>query len=63
MPKVQEVKQDESVYSRDELLAAAVSFGVKPEVVAGAMRLAGKNAMTRAEAEAAIKTFLERMVQ
>lgn len=56
------VQQQEPVYSRDELIAAAVSFGVKPEVVAGALRLAGKDSMTRAEAEKAIKAFLERKV-
>jgi len=55
-------EQKEPVYSRDELIAAAFSFGVKPEVVAGAMRLAGKDSMTRAEAERAIRKFLERKV-
>jgi hypothetical protein len=54
--------RQESVYSRDELIAAASSFGVKPEVVAGALRLAGKDSMTKAEAEKAIKNFLERKV-
>ena len=63
MLKVQEeVKQNEPVYSRKELLAAAVSFGVKPEVVAGALRLAGKDSMTKADVEKAIKKFLERKV-
>lgn len=51
-----------SVYSRDDLIAGAASFGVRPEVVAGALRLAGKDAMTRTEAEAAIKAFLTREV-
>jgi hypothetical protein len=59
---VEQVQPQEPVYSRDELIAAAVSFGVKPEVVAGALRLAGKDSMTRAEAEKAIKAFLERKV-
>lgn len=53
---------EEPVYSRSELIAAASSFGVKPEVVAGALRLAGKDSMTKAEAEKAIKNFLERKV-
>lgn len=53
---------DEQTYERDEILSAAASFGVKPEVVAGALKLAGKTAMTRAEAEKAIKAFLERQV-
>jgi hypothetical protein len=55
-------QEQEPVYGRDELIAAASSFGVKPEVVAGALRLAGKESMTRAEAERAIKTFLRRKV-
>jgi len=53
-------KEPEAVYGRDELVAAAASFGVKAEVVAGALKLAGRNAMTRKETEAAIKSFLER---
>ena len=52
----------EPVYSREELIAAASSFGVKPEVVAGALRLTGKDSLTKTEAEKAIKTFLERKV-
>lgn len=58
----QEQVVNEPIYSRDELISAAASFGVKPEVVAGALRLAGKNEMTRPEAESAIKKFLERTV-
>ena len=53
---------EEPVYSRSELIAAASSFGVKPEVVAGALKLAGKESMTKTEAEKAIKAFLERKV-
>lgn len=55
-------QQQEPVYSREELIAAASSFGVKPEVVAGALKLAGKDTMTKAEAKKAIKAFLERKV-
>lgn len=55
-------KQTESVYSRNELIGAAVAFGVKPEIVAGALELAGKNEMTKAEAKAAIKKLLGRKV-
>jgi len=55
--------QPEPHYSREELINAASSFGVKPEVVAGAMRLAGRDSMTRGEAEKAIKRFLERVVK
>lgn len=53
---------EEAVYTKEELMAAASAFGVKPEVVAGALRLAGKDAMTKAEAEQAIQAFLSREV-
>ena len=56
------VQQPEARYSRSELIAAASSFGVKPEVMAGALKLAGKDTMTKAEAEKAIKDFLKRKV-
>lgn len=55
-------QQQEPVYIREELIAAASSFGIKPEIVAGALRLAGKDSMTKTEAEKAIKNFLERKV-
>ena len=54
--------QPEPQYSRSELIEAASSFGVKPEVVAGALKLAGKDTMTKTEAEKAIKDFLKRKV-
>ena len=54
--------QPEPQYSRSELIEAASSFGVKPEVVAGALKLAGKDKMTKSEAEKAIKLYLERKV-
>ena len=56
------VQQPEARYSRSELITAASSFGVKPEVMAGALKLAGKDTMTKAEAKKAIKDFLERKV-
>ena len=52
----------EACYSRSELIEAAFSFGVKPEVMAGALKLAGKDMMTKTEAEKAIKDFLKRRV-
>ena len=55
-------RQPESLYSRNELIVAASSFGVKPEVMVGALRLAGKDEMTKAEAKSAVKRFLERKV-
>jgi len=56
------VQQPEARYSRNELLAVASSFGVKPEVVAGALKLVAKDYMTKAEAKEGIKKFLERKV-
>lgn len=56
------IQEQEQVYTRLELLAAAASFGVQQEVVAGALRLSGRDGMTRLEAEKAIKNFLEREV-
>ena len=53
---------EEPVYNRSELITAASSFGVKPEVVAGALKLSGKDTMTKTEAEKAIKDFLKRKV-
>lgn len=52
----------EAVYSKDELISTADAFDVKPEVIAGALKLAGKDEMTKKEAEKAIKAFLEREV-
>ncbi len=52
----------EAKYSRSEFVQAAASFGVKQEVVVGALRLAGKDEMTKVEAKTAIKKFLERKV-
>ena len=60
--KLKTDKTTTPVYSRSELIAAASSFGVKPEVMAGALKLAGKDTMTKAEAEKAVKDFLERKV-
>ena len=62
MIRTMTVQQPKARYSRSELIAAASSFGVKPEVMAGALKLAGKDTMTKAEAEKAVKDFLERKV-
>ena len=53
----------QSMYDKDELISSAKAFGVKPEVMAGAIKLAGKDSFTRAETEDAIKIFLERKVE
>ena len=62
VPKLELAHQPEPQYSRGELIEAASSFGVKPEVMAGALKLTGKDTMTKAEAEKAIKDFLKRRV-
>ena len=62
MTRTMTVQQPEARYSHSELIEAASSFGVKPEVMAGALKLAGKDTMTKAEAEKAIKDFLKRKV-
>ena len=47
-----------TVYSQPHLLAEAkAAFGVLPEVMAGALHLAGLTEATRAQAEAALEAF------
>lgn len=54
----------ETVYTREELLAGSLAaFGVQPEMLAGAMRVAGKTEMTRTEAREAIDKFLKMEVK
>ena len=53
-------ERQEPTYTRAELMAGSGRFGVRPEVVAGALKLAGKSEMTLSEAERAIQTFLRR---
>lgn len=50
------------LYIREELIAGAAGFGVKPEVVAGALKLVGRDRMTRDEASKAIEAYLKREV-
>lgn len=57
-----EIGQPETVYGREELVAAASVFGVRAEVVAGALRLAGRTEMTKSEMVAALAAFLRREV-
>lgn len=57
-----QVETQEPVYTRAELLAASSVFKVRPEIVAGALHFAGKDSMTKAEAQAAITKFLKRKV-
>ena len=60
--KVITQKQPNDLYGRSELIEAASSFGVKPEVIAGALKLTGKDNMTKEEAKRAIKKYMERKV-
>lgn len=55
-------KQAKPTYTREELIAASIAFGVKPEVMAGALRLAGKQKYTKDEAIQAVRAYLERRV-
>lgn len=61
--KSNEVKLDESKYSRAEILANAQAiFGVMPEVVAGALHGNKSEELTISEVKKAIKQFLRRGV-
>lgn len=69
--KVQEITKEvnsirkqppEPRYSRAEIISAAVSFGVTPEVMSGALRLVEKSEWTRSEAEDALNKFRSREV-
>lgn len=55
-------KQSEPTYTREELIAGAAGFGVRPEVMAGALRLADRDRMTRDEARKAVEMYLKREV-
>lgn len=56
------VNMSEPKYSRSEILGAASSFGVKPELLAGALRLSDKEELTRVEVEDVIRKFKTRKV-
>ncbi|MFZ7103373.1 MAG: hypothetical protein ACOWWO_12060 [Peptococcaceae bacterium] len=55
-------RKQESLFTAEELRQGARSLGVKPEVMAGAVKLAGKSKMTKAEVKAAIIKFTKREV-
>lgn len=59
--KPQKTKQT-ALYSKAELIAAARQFGVSQDIMAGALRLAGKETLTREEAEKAIQDYGKRKV-
>lgn len=55
-------KEPETKYSKAEVLAASASFGVSVDLMAGALRLAGKQEFTKSEVEDAIRRFKKREV-
>lgn len=61
-PKIQKIEITETKYSRSEILGAASSFGVKPEMLAGALSLTDADELTRSEVEDAIRKFRTRKV-
>lgn len=55
--------QTASTYSRAEILSGAAYFGVKPEVMAGALALTDKERLTKAEVNALIEEFKRKEVK
>lgn len=60
--KTKEVKVVETKYTHDEILASASSLGERVEIIAGALRLSGKDELTRKELDDAIRKFKTRKV-
>ena len=52
----------EPTYTKQEIQAASVHFGVSPDVMAGALRRVNKERLTRDEAEKAIQDFKRKQV-
>ncbi|MEK5068105.1 oligoribonuclease [Sporosarcina sp. FSL K6-1508] len=52
----------ETTYKREEIEAAPSSFGVLPEVLAGALRLVDGEELSRSQVLAAIEKFKKRKV-
>lgn len=53
----------ETLYTREEILAQASAFGVRPEVVAGALFSVKSEKMTRKQVEEAIEKFKKKEVK
>lgn len=60
--KIQVKKTPEVKYSRAEIFESASAFGESKEVIAGALRLANKDELTRSETESVIRKFKTRKV-
>lgn len=52
----------ETMYTREEIEASPSSFGVRAEVLAGALRLAEGDELSRSQVFSAIETFKKRKV-
>lgn len=52
----------ETLYSLEEVEASPSSFGVLPEILAGALRLINKEKVSRSEVLGAIENFKKRKV-
>lgn len=50
------------VFEKSEIIKSAGLFGVRPEIMAGALSLCTKDKLTKKEAEAAVKAFLAKPV-
>lgn len=60
--RAKKTTEHEPVYSRSEIIEAASSFGVKPELLAGALRLSEQDELTRSEVEDLLRKFKSRKV-
>jgi len=57
-----EGKEAEDVYTLNDLVANAGIFGVKPEAIIGAMKMAGKEEATKKEISKFLAEFLRKEV-
>ncbi|HQE50356.1 MAG TPA: hypothetical protein PKV93_13525 [Fervidobacterium sp.] len=58
----QAVKLPEDTYTIEDFVANADAFGVKPEAIIGAMKLAGKDVATKEEMAKYLAEFLRKEV-
>ena len=62
-PKETQEKVHEDIYSAEDLIEGYKSFDTQPEVVAAALKIAGKQCATEEEARKIIKKFLRQEVK
>ena len=53
-------RKKEAVYTADELIAGHKAFGASPEIVAVALRVAGLDRATKAQAAKVVEEFRDR---